>query len=120
MKHRWLNCTGHTASLLTQPALKRWRKAAEKQQASLRKPEGFRTDEFTSKVHCYDTDLTPDISHMQLFELKVKYNENVSASGALATSQELKRHMWLGVTTLDGSGTDHHHGRKYYRTHATI
>lgn len=51
MKHRWLNCTGHTASLLIQPALKMWRKAAEKQQASLRKPEGFRTDEFTSKVH---------------------------------------------------------------------
>ena len=56
---------------------------------------------------------------MLLFELKVKYNENVRASGALATFQELKSHTWPGVTTMDGSGTDHHHGRKYYRTHAT-
>lgn len=87
MKHRWLNCTGHTASLLTQPALKRWRKAAEKQQGVLKEARGAsELIEFTSTVHCYDTDLTPDISHMQLFELKVKYNENVSASGALATS----------------------------------
>ena len=56
---------------------------------------------------------------MRLFELKVKYNENVRASGTLATFQELKSHTWPGVTTMDGSGTDHHHGRKYYRTHAT-
>lgn len=95
------------------PVLRQSR-AAPKWQGVLRKPGASELMGSTSKVHSDDTDVIPDISRTQLFKLKVKYNENVSVAGALATFQELKSRTWLGVSTLDGSDTDHQ-GRESYR-----